>query len=73
MKLFINIYMQKKSLEDTIRNLHKKYKNVPSPLSENYNHMNSNIHMAPQQTTPSSDVRSQLLSGFKPPKASKVF
>lgn len=62
-----------KSLEQTILELHKRYKHTPSPLSENYNRMNANVNMVPQQTTPSSDLRSQLLSGFRPQKPSKVF
>lgn len=62
-----------KTLEQTIIELHKRYKNVPSPLSENYNRMNSNVNMVPQQMTPASDLRSQLLSGFKPQKQSRVF
>lgn len=41
-----------KSLEQTILELHKRYKHAPSPLSENYNRMNANVNMVPQQTTP---------------------
>ena len=66
MKLFINIFMQKKSLEDTIRKLHQKYKNVPSPLSENYSRLHSNIGVTPQQTTPGNNFRDSLVGDFKP-------
>lgn len=56
--------MQHKSLEETIMDLHKKYKNKPSPLSL----MNPNVAMAPQQqgTPPTHDIRSALLGSFKP-------
>lgn len=54
-----------KTLEETIRDLHKRYKNVPSPLSENYQRNKPN--MVPQQTTPTS-IRSNLLGDFKPPR-----
>ena len=43
-----------KSLEETIKELRNKYKNVPSPLSENYNKMNQNVNFTPQQKTPDS-------------------
>ena len=55
-----------KSLEDTIRQLHKKYKNVPSPLSEEYVRRNQNVNFVPQQTTPSKDTRSNLLGNYRP-------
>lgn len=56
-----------KSLEETIKELRNKYKNVPSPLSENYNKMNQNVNFAPQQKAADS-FRQDLLSNFKPPK-----
>ena len=56
-----------KSLVETIKELRNKYKNVPSPLSENYNKMNQNVNFVPQQKAPDS-FRQDLLSNFKPPK-----
>lgn len=56
-----------KSLEETIKELRNKYKNTPSPLSENYNKMNQNINFVPQKKAPDS-FRQDLLSNFKPPK-----
>ena len=57
----------RKSLEETIKELRNKYKNVPSPLSENYNRMNQNVNFTPQQKTADS-FRQDLLTNFKPPK-----
>jgi len=53
-----------KSLEETIKELNKRYKNVPSPLSEGYNKMNSNIHFTPVQKD--NNFTNKLLDGFKP-------
>jgi len=55
---------QRKSLEDTIRAVHDRYKNRPSPLLFS----NQQTPMVPQQqgTPPTADLRSNLLSGFKP-------
>ena len=53
-----------KSLEETIKELGNKYKNTPSPLSENYNKMNKNVHFASNQQN--ADVTSKFLDGFKP-------
>jgi hypothetical protein len=55
------------SLEDTIRKVHQKYKNCPSPLSEQYTRLNANVNMVPQQTTPSKDIKGNLLGNFRPP------
>ena len=66
MKLFINICMQKKSLEDTIKLLQQKYKHVPSPLSDSALKFRENIAVTPQQVTPRQDPRNQLISGFRP-------
>jgi hypothetical protein len=55
------------ALEDTIRKVQQKYKNRPSPLSEQYIRSNSNVNFIPQQTTPSKDIRSNLLGNFRPP------
>jgi hypothetical protein len=57
----------RKSLEETIKELRNKYKNVPSPLSENYNKMNQNVNFTPQQKTADS-FRQELLTNFKLPK-----
>lgn len=54
-------------LEDTIRKVQQKYKNRPSPLSEQYIRSNANVNYVPQQTTPSNDPRSRLLGNFRPP------
>jgi len=55
------------SLEDTIRKVQQKYKHRPSPLSEQYTRSNSNVNFVPQQTTPTKDIRSNLLGNFRPP------
>lgn len=72
MKIFINIFVeefliminQRKSLEDTIRAVHDRYKNKPSPLL----FFNEQIAMVPQKqgTPPTPDLRSTLLNGFVP-------
>jgi hypothetical protein len=64
MKLFINIYMNGKSLEDTIRAVHQKHKNRPSPLQ--FLDPEKQVPMAPQQVTPKTDARGALLQDFKP-------
>jgi hypothetical protein len=53
-----------KKLEDTIRELQAKYKNKPSPLSENYRKFAP--QMVPQQNQKPADARSFLLGDFKP-------
>jgi hypothetical protein len=63
----------KKSLEETIKELHKKYKNTISPLSEQYNKNNKNVNFVPQQKTANLDPRNSLLDNFSPPKNSKFF
>jgi hypothetical protein len=64
MKLFINICMNGKSLEDTIRSVHQKHKNKPSPL--NFIDPEKPLAYTPQQVTPKTDSRSALLQGFEP-------
>lgn len=54
-------------LEDTIRKVQQKYKNRPSPLSQQYIRSNANVNMVPQQITPTKDIRSNLLGNFRPP------
>jgi hypothetical protein len=57
-----------KSLEETIRLLHQKYKNRPSPLQI----MNENTGFAPTQVPQymrqSKDIRDNLLGNFIPHK-----
>jgi hypothetical protein len=58
-----------KSLEDTIRDVHNRYKNRPSPLQN----MQENIGFAPTQVpdhmrAKSNDLRGNLLGAFKPNK-----
>jgi hypothetical protein len=72
MKLFINNYMFRQksglSLEDAIRQVQKKYRNVPSPLQ----YMQENVGFAPTQVPQhmrqSKNLRDNLLSGFIPSK-----
>ena len=56
-----------RTLEDTIKLLHNKYKNVPSPLQ----YMNENVGFTPTQVPPqmraSNDIRGNLLGNFRPP------
>jgi len=54
---------QEKTLEETIKELQRKYKNVPSPLSENYSR-NQPV-MVPQQRLGTS-FHDTILDGFKP-------
>jgi hypothetical protein len=54
-------------LEDTIRKVQQKYKNRPSPLSEQYTRSNANVNFVPQQSNPNKDIRSNLLGNFTPP------
>jgi|694.fasta_scaffold14271_16 hypothetical protein len=54
---------QQKSLEDVIKDLHKKYKNAPSPLSESNRHFQPNI-VPPQKI--GGDNRQSLLGDFRP-------
>jgi hypothetical protein len=54
------------SLEDTIRKVQQKYKNRPSPLSDQYIRSNSNVKYIGHQVNPSKDIRSNLLGNFKP-------
>lgn len=56
---------QPKSLEQTIKELQKKYKNIPSPLSSQYQKNNANVNIAPQQKL-GSDPRNSILDGFRP-------
>jgi hypothetical protein len=56
--------MNGKSLEDTIRSVHQKYKNKPSPLQ--FLDPEKQVPMAPQQVTPKTDVRAALTQNFKP-------
>lgn len=54
-----------KSLEETIREMRIRYKNVPSPLSETYNRSNSNVNFVPIKST--TDInKNRLLDGFIP-------
>jgi hypothetical protein len=64
MKVFINIHMKNKSLEDTIRAVHQKHKNRPSPLQ--FIDPEKPMAMSPQQVTPKTDARGALLQDFKP-------
>ena len=57
-----------KSLEDTIRQLQQKYKNSPSPLSEQYIKSNANTTFISQQPVNTTNVRNVLLGNFKPSK-----
>lgn len=58
--------MNKKSLEDSIRAVHDKYKNKPSPL--NFIDPEKPIPFVPLQTTPKTDIKDTLLGDFKPQK-----
>lgn len=56
--------MNKRSLEDTIRAVHQKHKNKPSPLM--FLDPEKPLAMSPQQVTPKTDARGALLQDFKP-------
>lgn len=56
--------MNGKSLEDTIRAVHQKHKNRPSPL--NFIDPEKPLAMSPQQVTPKTDARVALTQDFKP-------
>lgn len=51
-----------KSLEETIKELQKRYKNVPSPLSENY--QRNKPAYIPQQNN--QNFSNSILGDFKP-------
>ena len=55
-----------KTLEQTIRELRARYKNMPSPLSEQYQRQNANIRNVPQQGMARNDPRGSILGDFKP-------
>jgi hypothetical protein len=54
-----------KKLEDTIRELRQRYKNVPSPLSNIKSNLSEDIHFIPQNPTPQ-NFKTKLLGDFKP-------
>tara|TARA_R110000868_G_scaffold125234_1_gene330886 strand:- start:1158 stop:1346 length:189 start_codon:yes stop_codon:yes gene_type:complete len=54
------------SLEDTIRKIQKQYKNRPSPLAGLHEHKEPTLPNVQQYVKPAEDIRSGLLSGFKP-------
>jgi hypothetical protein len=56
------------SLEDTIRKLHQKYKNRPSPLSEQYIRSNANVNIIPTHVPKHMQSRNALIGNFIPPK-----
>lgn len=56
--------MNGKSLEDTIRAVHQKHKNRPSPL--NFIDPEKPLALSPQQVTPKTDARAALTQDFKP-------
>jgi hypothetical protein len=60
-------YKNHRSLEDAIRSVQQKYKNVPSPLKQ----INENIGYTPtqipnQMRASSKDLRGNLLGNFRP-------
>lgn len=54
-----------KSLEDTIRELHNKNKNKPSPLSEQYRRGEGSVHYISENKNPKTP-RDFLLNQFIP-------
>ncbi len=56
-----------KSIEQTIREVQQRYKNVPSPLSEQAQR-NRQMGVVPQQqmARPNNDPRSSILGDFRP-------
>lgn len=56
--------MNGKSLEETIRLVHQKYKNKPSPLK--FVDPEKPLAFVPNQVTPKTDSRSALIGDFKP-------
>jgi hypothetical protein len=55
------------SLEDTIKKVQQKYKNRPSPLSDQYIRSNSNVNYIPSEISKPKDIRGNLLGNFRPP------
>lgn len=66
----LNSQNNKKSLEETIAELHKKHKNKVSPLSEEYKRSNSSVNYIPQPKINHEDYRQKLLQDFKPQRKS---
>lgn len=56
--------MNKKSLEDAIRDVHVRHKNKPSPLQ--FIDPEKPLAFTPIKTTPKTDAREALLGDFKP-------
>ena len=54
-----------KKLEDTIRELGKRYKNVPSPLSNVKPNLSEDIHFIPQKPV-TQNFQNKLLGDYKP-------
>jgi hypothetical protein len=61
-----------KKLEDTIRELHKRYKNVPSPLATMKPNLSEDINFIPQKPV-QQNFQDQLLSGFKPQQQPRFY
>lgn len=62
-----------KTVEDTIRELRQRYKNVPSPLSENYPQRIQNNPMVPQPKIGSPEVRNFLVGDFTPQQQPRFY
>lgn len=56
---------QQKKLEDTIREIHQRYKHVPSPLSTMKPNLSEDVTFIPQKPV-SQNFQNQLLGGFRP-------
>lgn len=54
-----------KKLEDTIRELRQKYRNVPSPLSQQNHHLSENVNFIPSKQM-AVNFRDNLIGEFKP-------
>lgn len=54
-----------KKLEDTIRELRQRYKNVPSPLSKIEPNLSEDIKFIPQKP-PQENFQNKLFGDFKP-------
>lgn len=61
-----------KKLEDTIRELQKRYKNVPSPLIQTKPNLSEDVRFIPQKPI-QQNFQDQLLNGFKPQQQPRFY
>lgn len=61
-----------KKLEDTIREVRQRYKNIPSPLSTMKPNLSEDVNFIPQKPVQPS-FQNQLLGDFKPQQQPRFY